>query len=129
MEKNLKKKYIPMTETTYYTLLALTKPRHGYAVMQYVKNLTEGRVVLGTGTLYTITGRMAADGVVSYTTDEKGRKAYLVTEDGIELLKIETERLNRQLEDGRRILGTGGIFLSEIIKIPHRGRSGKWYWN
>ena len=29
----LLKKYRPMTETTYYTLLAVTEPRHGYAIM------------------------------------------------------------------------------------------------
>ena len=33
MQDNLIKKYIPMTETTYYTLLAVMEPRHGYAKM------------------------------------------------------------------------------------------------
>ena len=55
----LLKKYRPMTETTYYTLLAVTEPRHGYAIMQFVSELTEGRIRLGTGTLYTMTGRLA----------------------------------------------------------------------
>ena len=40
LKDTLRKKYIPMTETIYYTLLALTCPRHGYAVMQYVSTLT-----------------------------------------------------------------------------------------
>ena len=40
MEDSLIKKYNPMTETTYYTLLAVKEPRHGYAIMQYVSNLT-----------------------------------------------------------------------------------------
>ena len=57
MNETLRKKYIPMTETTYYTLLAVMAPRHGYAIMQYVSSLTEGRIVLGTGTLYTMVGR------------------------------------------------------------------------
>ena len=64
MNETLRKKYIPMTETTYYTLLAVKTPRHGYAIMQYVNALTEGRITLGTGTLYTMVGRLTADGVI-----------------------------------------------------------------
>ncbi len=43
MNENLRKKYIPMTETTYYTLLAVICPRHGYAIIQYVSALTQGK--------------------------------------------------------------------------------------
>ena len=64
MEENLQKKYIPMTETIYYTLLSVTVPRHGYAIMQYVSELTKGRIILGTGTLYTMVGRLVADGII-----------------------------------------------------------------
>ena len=56
MNDALRKKYIPMTETTYYTLLAVTTPRHGYAIMQFVGRLTQERLLLGTGTLYTMVG-------------------------------------------------------------------------
>lgn len=59
MEEGLQKKYIPMTETTYYTLLSVIEPRHGYAIMQYVGELTGGRILLGTGTLYTMVGRLS----------------------------------------------------------------------
>ena len=63
------KKYIPMTETTYYTLLALKEERHGYAIMQFVRELTENRIHMGTGTLYTMLGRLVEDALiaVSYT--------------------------------------------------------------
>ena len=44
---------IPLTETTYFILLSLaSKPRHGYAIMQDVQELSEGRAILSTGTLY-----------------------------------------------------------------------------
>ena len=32
-------KSLPLTETVYYILLALTEPAHGYAVMQKVEEL------------------------------------------------------------------------------------------
>ena len=104
MDDSLLKKYIPMTETTYYTLLAVTEKRHGYAIMQFVNELTEGRIQLGTGTLYTMVGRLNADGVISIPPSEDGKKSYLITEMGMELLEIETKRLEEQLDDGKCIL-------------------------
>ncbi len=103
MNEALRKKYIPMTETIYYTLLAVMTPRHGYAIMQYVSSLTRGRLLLGTGTLYTMVGRLTADGVIETVPDD-GRKAYRVTGIGLALLQEETERLALQLADGRAVL-------------------------
>lgn len=112
MKETLRRKYIPMTETTYYTLLAVTVPRHGYAIMQYVESLTKGRLTLGTGTLYTMVGRLTADGVIETVPDRqeddfRGRKAYLITADGMELLREETKRLGEQLADGVDVLAGG----------------------
>lgn len=102
------KKYIPMTETTYYTLLAVTEKRHGYAIMQYVSELTKERIQLGTGTLYTMVGRLTADGIIEIASSEDGRKTYLITEIGMQLLKMETDRLEKQLQDGLEVLGENG---------------------
>ncbi|WP_300658032.1 PadR family transcriptional regulator [uncultured Acetatifactor sp.] len=106
MNETLRKKYIPMTETTYYTLLAVMAPRHGYAIMQYVSSLTEGRIVLGTGTLYTMVGRLVADGVIEVALGSE-KKTYSITPAGLELLQEETERLGQQLADGVNILSGG----------------------
>ncbi len=106
MNEALRKKYIPMTETTYYTLLAVTTPRHGYAIMQFVGRLTQERLVLGTGTLYTMVGRLTADGIIE-VRQEEGKKAYQLTQTGLELLGEETKRLGQQLADGLKILSGG----------------------
>lgn len=103
MNEALRKKYIPMTETIYYTLLSVMTPRHGYAIIQYVSDLTGGRLLLGTGTLYTMVGRLTADGIIETVPDES-RKAYRITDIGLELLREETERLELQLADGRAVL-------------------------
>lgn len=108
MEEALQKKYIPMTETTYYTLLSVMEPRHGYAIMQYVSNLTRGRIALGTGTLYTMVGRLVTDGVIVVVPSESGKKAYQLTPAGRELLEMETNRLENQLTDGKNVLYNGG---------------------
>lgn len=106
MEQSLKQ-YSPMTETTYYTLLSLNEPRHGYLIMQYVSELTEGRIRLGTGTLYTMLGRLVEDNLISIISNENGKKTYQITEQGRELMRVEIERIRKQLENGERIYGEG----------------------
>ena len=41
-----------LTEVTFFILLSLYTPRHGYAIMQFVEEKTQGRLALGAGTLY-----------------------------------------------------------------------------
>lgn len=99
------KKYIPMTETTYYTLLSLKENRHGYAIMQFVSDLTENRIRMGTGTLYTMLGRLVEDEMIRIVSNENGKKVYHLTEQGEEILKMELERLRKQLKNGEDIYG------------------------
>ena len=41
-----------LTEATYYILLSLYTPQHGYGIMQQAEALSHGRVHLAAGTLY-----------------------------------------------------------------------------
>ena len=41
-----------MREIMFYILLSLQAERHGYGIMQHVKELTKNRIVLGAGTIY-----------------------------------------------------------------------------
>lgn len=104
MEDKLQKKYCPMTETIFYTLLALLEPNHGYGIMKFVRELTKERVKMGTGTLYTMLGRLVDDGMITVVSEVDGKKTYQITEDGKELLFMEQERLEQQCENGNRIL-------------------------
>lgn len=103
--ENIQKKYIPMTETTYYTLLALKEARHGYAIMQFVSELTENRIRMGPGTLYTMLGRLTDDGMIAIISSENGKKVYRLTPVGEEILGMELERLRQQLRNGEEIYG------------------------
>lgn len=44
--------YLPLTETTFYILLVLTTPAHGYAIIQEIDKLSEGSVKVAAGTMY-----------------------------------------------------------------------------
>lgn len=105
MDDKLQKKYCPMTETIFYTLLALLEPNHGYGIMKFVKELTEERVKLGTGTLYTMLGRLVEDQMIIVLNELDGKKTYHITDTGKAILKLEQERLKQQYENGDKILG------------------------
>lgn len=84
---------MPMTETAFYILLALEKPRHGYGIIKFVEELTNGRVLLGSGTIYGTLTKMQRDSIITVFSDEKRKKVYEVTEVGKKLMQQEIIRL------------------------------------
>ena len=104
LQDKLIKKYIPMTETIYYALCAMNSSRHGYGIMQFVAELTDNRVKMGAGTLYTMLGRLLEDELIYIVSEENGKKVYGITETGKELLVMETVRLGKQLDNGKAVL-------------------------
>lgn len=99
-----RKKLDTLTEQMYYVLLALRQERHGYGVMQYIAQLTDGRVNVGAGTLYALLDRFEKDGLIDRTRTEEARKYYCLTPEGEHALHQEYERLRRQAEDMERAL-------------------------
>lgn len=91
----------PMTEANFYILLALMKPGHGYGMMQRIKELSGGRIVMGPGTLYGVLTRMNKEGLIVLTGEEGRRKNYAITESGIKALHAEYERLKMMVNDGK----------------------------
>lgn len=93
---------LPLTESTFFILLSLAPgPKHGYAILKDVEALSDGRLVLSTGTLYGALKRML-DGVwIERVPDpepdesNRERKAYRLTELGRRILDAETARLRR----------------------------------
>ena len=83
----------PMTEATYYILLALMKP-------QRIKELSGGRIEMGPGTLYGVLTRMNKEGLITLTSEEGRRKNYAITEEGKNALHLEYRRLKQLVTDG-----------------------------
>ena len=91
----------PMTEAAYYILLSLLHPGHGYGMMQRIRELSGGRLVMGPGTLYGVLTRMNREGLICLTGEEGRRKNYAITDAGREALRREYDRLKRMVADGR----------------------------
>jgi DNA-binding PadR family transcriptional regulator len=88
-----RKRYIPMSETMIYILLSLKQERHGYAIMQHVKGLTKGRLILGAGTVYSSLGKLESDGLIGSAREEERRKIYVITPLGSKILREEIARI------------------------------------
>lgn len=101
----LKKAYLPMSEPMLYILLSLKEPLHGYGIIKYVKELTEGRLTIGYGTLYGILGKLQKAGVICIYDEIDNRILYELTSRGKALLGAEIERLSQVMDDIRKVNG------------------------
>ena len=95
---------IALTETTYYILLSLYRPLHGYGIMQRAAELSGGRVRLAAGTLYGALNALVDKGWIALLPVEGRKKEYRLTSDGEKILKNELERLRELVASGDMVL-------------------------
>ncbi len=97
---------IALTEATYYILLSLIAPQHGYGIMQQTEQMSHGRVRLAAGTLYGALNTLCDKGWIIQLPVEDGsrRKEYKLTERGRAILQSEVARLRELAYNGERIL-------------------------
>lgn len=94
-----------LTDAAYYILLSLLVPRHGYAIMKYIEELTEGEVTVGPATLYTLIKKMMKNGYIQAgSTDDERRKPYMVTSKGKDIVVNEIERRTRMAKQGLKAI-------------------------
>lgn len=89
-----------LTEPMYYILLALTEECCGVDIMEKVKELSHGRVLVGPGTLYAMLAKFEENDIIKLTASEGRRKSYIITEKGYSMLREEFQRLKTMVEDG-----------------------------
>lgn len=109
------KKYLPLTETTYYILLSLLEPAHGYIMMQKVEQLSNQSVRIAAGTMYgAIENLLKQQLIKSVKSTDKRRKTYIITEKGIEILRLDCKRMKHITQITDKLLpptalGNGGV--------------------
>ena len=105
--------FLPLTPRVYHVLLALAEgPLHGYGVILAVQELTEGVIVLRTGTLYILMRRLLNQGLIEEhdarpapDDDDERRRYYRLTELGRAVVESESVRLQSVVAAARRKLG------------------------
>lgn len=89
-----------LTEPGYYILLALLVPMHGYGITKYIEELTEGDLVIGPATLYTMLKKMQAQEYIALAGEEGRRKIYKLTAKGNIVIRKEKERRYKMAMQG-----------------------------
>ena len=99
-----REKFRTLTEQMFYILLCLRQECCGMDIMEQVKEMTNGRVVVGPGTLYHLLEQFCDADMIRETKAEGRRRIYLITRQGMEALASEIERMEAMMADYRTCL-------------------------
>jgi DNA-binding PadR family transcriptional regulator len=104
---------LPLPTASFFVLFALAEEeKHGYRIMQDIRELSEGTFSVGPATLYTTIKKLTEQGLISETsrsTDDR-RRTYALTSMGKRLLGAEFHRQQALLNIARskKLLNIGG---------------------
>ncbi|MGN7940489.1 PadR family transcriptional regulator [Virgibacillus sp. 6R] len=77
-----------LTDSMFYIMATLTKPRHGYAIMSLIEERTKGAITIGPASMYTIIKKLLKqEWIYLYDESDPRRKTYLLTEKGKAVLE------------------------------------------
>lgn len=93
---------LPLSPVVIHILLALAdRERHGYAIMQEIAQDSQGKLLMGPGTLYGAVKRMLAAGLIVEAgerpdprLDDHRRRYYRLSDFGRQVLALEIERMD-----------------------------------
>ena len=95
-----------LTEVTFFILLSLYRARHGYAIMQFVEDKTEGRLIIGAGSLYGALDSLSKKGWITIHDDSDVRKKeYIITDEGKRVAERELKRIKSLACIAEEIIG------------------------
>jgi DNA-binding PadR family transcriptional regulator len=96
-----------LTEATLYVLLSVYTPNHGYGIMQFIEKETDGRLVLGAGTLYGAINNLLKKKWIEPVNEDntERKKEYAITNLGREIVETEIDRLSKLLLSAQNIVG------------------------
>lgn len=100
------RRFLPLTHLAYHVLLSLAEaPAHGYALVERIRERTEGLVDPGTGSFYSIVKNLSDADLIAEVEggDDRRRRSYAITPLGEAVLVAEADRLAAQLAATRRL--------------------------
>ena len=98
-------KFHTLTEQMFYILLCLRSECYGMDILDRVPAMTDGRVHVGSGTLYNLLEQFLEEEMIRETKVEGRRRSYILTEKGKEMLEKEYQRIHAQAQDYLKFMG------------------------
>lgn len=97
--------FLPLTPAAFHVLVSLAREeKHGWAVRKDIDRLTEGRIRMGTGTLYGLIKRLLDQELIAESDrrppehwDDERRRYYRLTDLGRAVMSAESERMEKAL--------------------------------
>lgn len=88
-----------LTETTFYILISVFKPIHGYGIMKKIEKLSSERIKIGSGTLYGALALLTEKKLIKIIKEDN-KKKYIITENGKQVVIKELDRLKELVTNG-----------------------------
>lgn len=98
-------KFQTLTEQMFYILLCLKNECCGADIMEIIKRTTNGRIIIGPGTLYNLLEQFVDEDIITETKIEGRRKSYILTDKGKQILENEYKRIRKQADDYKKLFG------------------------
>ena len=98
-------KFQTLTEQMFYVLLCLKEDMCGMDILDRVPAMTQGRVHVGSGTLYNLLEQFLEAGMIQEVKVEGRRRSYILTDKGREMLDNETKKLRKRVADYDALFG------------------------
>lgn len=99
-----REKFRTLTEQMFYILLCLNQECYGMDILDKIPAMTNGRVTVGSGTLYNLLEQFLEADMIQETKVEGRKRSYLLTEKGKHMLDAEYQRIVMQAQDYRTFL-------------------------
>lgn len=108
--RRLPQQHLPLTVPVFQILLSLSdQDLHGYAIIQDIRERTEGEVELTASTLYAAIKRLLETRLIDEVDtrpgpedDDPRRRYYRITSLGLDVARLETARLERAVKMARQ---------------------------
>lgn len=98
-----RQKFKTLTEQMYYVLLCLKEECCGTEILLRIEDMTQGRVTVGSGTLYNLLEEFLSSGMIEERRADGRKRYYVLTDKGKTCLEQEYERIRIQIVDFERI--------------------------
>lgn len=99
-----------VTDSMFYIMAALTRPRHGYAIMTLIEETTKGGIAIGPASMYTIIKKLLKqEWIYMQDGSDSRRKVYELTQRGKLVLKEEVALRKLMVRLAEEGLGGDGI--------------------